>query len=103
MALDCRSLARDWIVRRDSNSLRDAGRRHAPCLDQVVCYLAAFVDPIVFSRIHRSTIVNLDRVRGLKVAQDGDYEVLLENGVRLRMSPRYRKQLQSRLGLRGSS
>jgi two-component system LytT family response regulator len=44
--------------------------------------------------------VNLDRVRGLKVSEDGAYQVLLENGTELRMSRRYRKQLQSRLGIR---
>jgi two-component system LytT family response regulator len=58
------------------------------------------LDPATFCRIHRSTIVNLDRVRGLKVSEDGAYQVLLENGTELRMSRRYRKQLQSRLGIR---
>ncbi len=51
----------------------------------------------IFCRIHRSTIVNLKRVRGLRLNEDGDYTVLLEDGTSLRMSRRYRKQLQSRL------
>jgi two-component system, LytTR family, response regulator len=50
-----------------------------------------------FCRIHRSTIVNLDRVRGLKLKEDGEYDVLLDHGIRLRLSRRYRKQLESRL------
>jgi two-component system LytT family response regulator len=58
------------------------------------------LDPNSFCRIHRSTIVNLDRVRGLKLNEDGEYMVLLENGARLRLSRRYRKQLQSQLGVR---
>ncbi len=58
------------------------------------------LDPEVFSRIHRSSIVNLNRVRGLSLDEDGDYTVLLDSGTSLRMSRRYRKQLQSRLGLR---
>jgi two-component system LytT family response regulator len=58
------------------------------------------LDPEILCRIHRSAIVNLDRVRGLKLSEDGEYEVLLENGARLRLSRRYRKQLQSRLGIR---
>ncbi len=53
----------------------------------------------VFCRIHRSAIVNLDRVRSLELNEDGEYGVLLENGNRLRLSRRYRKQLQSRLGV----
>jgi two-component system LytT family response regulator len=58
------------------------------------------LDPEVFCRIHRSAIVNLDRVRGLKLSKEGEYEVLLENGARLRLSRRYRKLLQSRLEVR---
>jgi two-component system LytT family response regulator len=61
------------------------------------------LDPIIFCRIHRSTIVNLDRVRSLRLNQDGEYEVLLDNGTHLRLSRRYRNQLQSRLGVRGAS
>ncbi len=58
------------------------------------------LDPSAFCRIHRSTIVNLSRVRGLKLAEDGEYQVLLEDGTRLRLSRSYRKQLQTRLGIR---
>ena len=54
----------------------------------------------VFCRIHRSTIVNLSRVRGLKLNEDGEYTVVLESGTSLRLSRRYRKQLQTRLGIR---
>jgi two-component system LytT family response regulator len=60
------------------------------------------LDPTIFCRIHRSTIVNLDRVRGLKLGEDGEHEVLLENGNRLRLSRRYRKQLQHRMGVGGA-
>jgi two-component system LytT family response regulator len=56
------------------------------------------LDPAAFCRIHRSTIVNLDRVRSLKLSEDGEYKVVLDNGARLRLSRRYSKQLQSRLG-----
>jgi two-component system, LytTR family, response regulator len=55
-----------------------------------------------FCRIHRSTIVSLDRVQGLKLSAAGEYEVLLMDGTRLPLSRRYRKQLQSRLSLRAS-
>jgi two-component system LytT family response regulator len=60
------------------------------------------LDPEVFCRIHRSTIVNLSRVRSLKVGEDGEYDVVLDNGTRLRLSRRYRKELQARLGVRDS-
>jgi two-component system LytT family response regulator len=51
-----------------------------------------------FCRIHRSTIVNLRRVRALAVSTGGEYEVILASGERLRLSRRFRKDLQSRLG-----
>ena len=54
---------------------------------------------LVFCRIHRSANVKLDRVRGLKLNENGEYDVLLTTGSTLRLSRRYRKQLQSRLGL----
>jgi len=34
------------------------------------------------------------------VDETGEYEVCLENGTRLHLSRRYRKELQSRLGVR---
>jgi len=51
-----------------------------------------------FIRIHRSIIVNLDRVHGLQLHDSGEYEVLLKSKVRLRLSRRYRKRLQERMG-----
>jgi len=50
-----------------------------------------------FIRIHRSIIVNLERIGGLELRESGEYEVVLKSKVRLRMSRRYRKRLQERL------
>jgi len=92
----------EWIEAADYYAcLHVASRTHL--LRRSMSDLEQELDPTVFSRIHRSTIVNLDRVRSLQLAEDGEYEVLLESGVRLRLSQRYRKQLQSRLGVRGSN
>jgi two-component system LytT family response regulator len=56
-----------------------------------------------FMRIHRSIIVNLDRVHGLELQDGGDYEVVLKSKVRLRLSRRFRKRLQDRMaGISGS-
>ena len=54
------------------------------------------LDERAFVRIHRSIIVNLERVRGLELRDSGEYEVLLDSA-RLRLSRRYRKRLQDRL------
>jgi len=51
-----------------------------------------------FIRIHRSIIVNLERIRGLELQVGGEYEVVLDTRARLRLSRRFRKGLQDRLG-----
>jgi two-component system LytT family response regulator len=52
-----------------------------------------------FIRIHRSIIVNLERIRGLELQKGGEYEVVLKSKVRLQLSRRFRKGLQDRLGV----
>jgi two-component system LytT family response regulator len=50
-----------------------------------------------FIRIHRSVVVNLERIHGLELQANGEYEVVLKSKVRLRLSRRYRKRLQDRM------
>jgi two-component system LytT family response regulator len=50
-----------------------------------------------FIRIHRSIIVNLDRIQALELQSGGEYEVVLKSNARLRLSRRYRKRLQDRM------
>jgi two-component system LytT family response regulator len=52
-----------------------------------------------FVRIHRSIIVNLDRIGELELQDGGEYEVVLKSKVRLRLSRRFRKRLLDRLGV----
>jgi two-component system LytT family response regulator len=92
----------DWIEAADYYACLHVGPR-THLLRRSMAELEQDLDPAVFSRIHRSTIVNLERVRGLKLGEDGEYDVLLEDGARLRLSQRYRKQLQSRLGIKGAN
>lgn len=56
------------------------------------------LDARTFARIHRSIIVNLERVRGLELQDNGEYEIVLDCTARLRLSRRYRKRIQDRLG-----
>jgi two-component system LytT family response regulator len=92
----------DWIEAADYYSCLHVGTK-SHLLRRSMAELDQELDQSVFCRIHRSTIVKLDRVRGLKLNENGDYDVLLHNGTRLRLSRRYRKQLQSRLNLPGTS
>jgi two-component system LytT family response regulator len=55
------------------------------------------LDPIRFARIHRSTIVNLDRVREVLVSPHGDYVVVTERGQRLTVGRLYRDRIQGLL------
>jgi two-component system LytT family response regulator len=48
-----------------------------------------------FVRIHRSVIVNVERIQGLELQKEGEYEVTLKSKVRLQLSRRFRKRLQS--------
>jgi two-component system LytT family response regulator len=89
----------DWIEAADYYvGLHVGPKTHL--LRRSITELEQDLDPTVFFRIHRSTIVNLNRIRGLKLNEDGEYTVLLESGTCLRLSRRYRRPLQARLGLR---
>jgi two-component system, LytTR family, response regulator len=61
--------------------------------------LAARLGPTRFVRIHRSTLVNVDRVTAVEPRFYGDARVVLRNGVKLTLSRRYRDHAQARLGL----
>ena len=92
----------DWIEAADYYSCLHVGAR-THLLRRSMAELDQELDQAVFCRIHRSTIVKLDRVRGMKLNESGEYDVLLEDGTKLRLSRRYRKELQSRLSVRGSA
>jgi two-component system LytT family response regulator len=92
----------DWIEAADYYACLHV-RKESHLLRRRMSELEKELDQAVFCRIHRSSIVNLNRVRKLETNEDGEYEVLLETGCRLRLSRRYRKQLQSRLGIRNAS
>jgi len=90
----------DWIEAADYYSCLHVGTK-THLIRRSMSELDEELDQTIFCRIHRSTIVKLDRVRGLKLNENGEHDVVLDSGARLRMSRRYRKQLQSRLRLRG--
>jgi two-component system LytT family response regulator len=89
----------DWIEAADYYTCLHVGTR-THLLRRSMSELEQELDPAVFCRIHRSTIVNLDRVDGMKLNSDGEYEVVLSSRIRLRLSRSYRKQAQLRLRVR---
>lgn len=57
------------------------------------------LDGTRFIRIHRSTIVNLERVKELHPWSHGDLLVVLQDGTELKLSRRYRDRLEGVFGL----
>ena len=55
--------------------------------------LEARLDPNQFVRIHRSTIVNISRIKEITREWTGDFEVMLHDGTKLRMSRSYQDRL----------
>jgi two-component system LytT family response regulator len=55
------------------------------------------LDAEKFFRIHRSRIVNMERIQEMQPWLNGEYAVVLQNGTRLTLSRGYREKLQERL------
>lgn len=60
--------------------------------------LAKQLDPLRFIRVHRSAIVNIDSILQLRPLSHGEFEIVLKDGHRSRVSRTYRIQLEKRLG-----
>ena len=60
--------------------------------------MEARLDSRRFVRIHRSRIVNSERIKELQPWFNGEYVVILRNGTRLTLSRGYRDRLQDQLG-----
>ncbi|HEY7096852.1 MAG TPA: LytTR family DNA-binding domain-containing protein [Terriglobales bacterium] len=60
--------------------------------------LADRLDPVRFVRVHRSAIVNIESIVRLEPISHGEFEVILKDGSRSRISRTYRSQLEKRLG-----
>ena len=86
----------DWVEAADYYVCLHVGLK-SHLLRKSMAELEQELDPRIFCRIHRSTIVNLRRVRALEVDDAGEYGVILDGGRKLRLSRRFRKDLQSRM------
>jgi len=82
----------DWIAAAgDYVQLHTAGRRFL--MRTTISELDYSLDPTCFVRIHRSTIVNVDRIQEITALPQGDYSVRLHDGTSIRMSRSYRRRL----------
>lgn len=89
----------DW-VEAEGNYVRIHAGPQVHLMRDTMNGLIARIGERQFSRIHRSRIVNIARVKELIIAGGGDYQVLLWDGTRLGLSRLYRDALQAQLSRR---
>jgi len=86
----------DWVEAASNYVRLHAGGKEY-LLRETMTALEAKLDPNDFVRIHRSTIVRVDKIRELEPLFQGDYVVILDDGTRLTSSRGYRDKLQDLL------
>jgi two-component system LytT family response regulator len=85
------------FIEADGNYAKLHVGRKAHLLREKMHDLEERLDPAKFVRIHRSVIVNLDRIKEMHPHFNGDYIVVLEDGRQLRLSRTRRENLEARL------
>ena len=85
----------DWIEA-SANYIRFHARSRDFVMRGTLTSLASTLDPVRFARIHRSAIVNLERVQEIRREWHGDYEVVLTTGQKLRLGRQYRAGILGR-------
>jgi two-component system, LytTR family, response regulator len=86
----------DWVeAEGDYVRVHAGGRGHL--LRETMSAMEERLDPASFARIHRSTIVNVSRIRELKPHPNREYTVVLKDGTKLRLSRSYRGALKNYL------
>lgn len=65
---------------------------------QTLSAMESQLDPKKFQRIHRSAIVNIERIKELEPTFNGEHVVLLEDGTKLTLSRTYRDKVFELLG-----
>lgn len=92
----------DWIEASDNYVCLHCGR-DTHVLRETMSDLESRLDASRFIRVHRSAIVNIDRIRELQPWFRGDYRVILHDGTELTLTKSHREKLESRLLLGASA
>jgi two-component system, LytTR family, response regulator len=72
--------------------------RGSPMVRQTISAMEAQLDPRKFRRVHRSAIVNVERIKELQPLFSGEHSILLEDGTKLTLSRNYKDKLFELLG-----
>ena len=87
----------DWIEAEGNYvSVHSAKKTHL--LRETISSLEAQLDPKQFVRIHRSSIIRIDRIHELQPWFHGEYRIIMENGKELTLSRNYRANFQGAVG-----
>jgi two-component system LytT family response regulator len=87
----------DWIAA-EGNYSRLHTKSEQYLVREVIGTLETQLDPKKFLRIHRSTIVQIDRIRELHPYFQGEHYLILRDGTQLTLSRSYQKRLQELFG-----
>jgi two-component system, LytTR family, response regulator len=90
----------DWIEA-ERNYIRLHVRGKSYLLRENLGHIASALDPATFCRIHRSTIVNIDRIQAIESLFRGEYSVVLQDGTKLTSGRSYRRNLHRVMGKEG--
>ncbi len=81
----------DWIEAA-GNYVKLHSGRESHMIRETMNGIEAKLDPDKFLRIHRSTVVHIDRIKELHPMFSGDYAVILRDGTELALSRNYRER-----------
>ena len=84
----------DWIEA-DGNYVRLHVGSASHMIRETIVAVERALPPSNFARIHRSAIVNLDRIAEMRQWSSGDYIVVLTTGARLKLSRTYRESIEA--------
>jgi two-component system LytT family response regulator len=83
------------MIGAEENYVRLCTKTESHLLRETMGSLEQKLDPAVFLRVHRSTMVNLHYVKEVRLEAAGEYSVVLHNGQKVPMSRSYRSRIKS--------
>ena len=88
-----KAAAVDWIAA-EGNYARLYTEEKSHLIRESLQNLEAELDPELFVRVHRSAIVNIERVRKLMVGAEGAFSIVLRNDTAVPLGPSYRERFE---------
>src|SRR5262245_57860653 len=87
----------DWIEADDKYVHLHTSKAN-PMVRQTLTAMEEQLDPAKFRRVHRSAIVNVERIAELQPLFSGEYSIVLQDGTKLTLSRNYKDKLFELLG-----